>query len=313
MSALNAPYFQDDDKAREYLEAIRWPDGPVCPHCGSVKFYTLNGKAHRPGLYKCADCRGQFSVTVGTVFESSKIGLSKWLQAVYLICSSKKGISSHQIHRTLGITYKSAWFMTHRIREAMRTGELAPMGGDGGPVEVDETFIGREPGAPKKRAYHHKMKVLALVDRKSKQVRSMVVDNIRPETLVPILRDNIAKEAHVMTDDGGQYYHLDKDFAQHDVVGHGEGEYVRGNVHTNTIEGYFGIFKRGMKGTYQHCAKHHLHRYLAEFDFRYNNRVALEINDKERAVIALKGAAGKRLVYRGPCKQFESRALQTRD
>lgn len=301
MSALQAPHFNDDNKAREYLEAIRWPNGPVCPHCGVIDgHYQLQGKSHRPGLWKCKDCRQQFSVTVGTVFERSKIPLSKWLMAVYLICSSKKGISSHQIHRTLGVTYKSAWFMTHRIREAMRSGDLAPMGGNGGPVEVDETFIGREPGMPKKRAYHHKMKVLSLVDRGSKQVRSMVVDNIKPQTIVPILRENIAKEAYVMTDEGGHYYHLKKDFAQHDVVRHGQEEYVRGNIHTNTIEGYFSIFKRGMKGVYQHCGKQHLHRYLAEFDFRYNNRIALDINDPQRAINALKGIEGKRLTYKRP-------------
>ncbi|MDY0065564.1 MAG: IS1595 family transposase [Steroidobacteraceae bacterium] len=314
MSALNAPHFQDDNKAREYLEAIRWPNGPVCPHCGSPAAYALKGKAHRPGLWKCADCRNQYSVTVGTVFESSKIGLAKWLQAVYLMCSSKKGISSHQIHRTLGVTYKTAWFMTHRIREAMRDGDLAPFGNGGGAVEVDETFIGNDrtvkpKGTKKGRGYHHKHKVLALVDRDTGKARSMVVDDLKAATLAPIVRENIAKEARLMTDENFAYTKVGREFAEHGVVHHGKNEYVRGDVHTNTIEGYFSIFKRGMKGVYQHCAKHHLHRYLAEFDFRYNNRTALDINDKQRTINALAGAEGKRLYYKRPYEQFQGHTL----
>jgi Transposase and inactivated derivatives len=309
MSVLNAPHFQDDNKAREYLEAIRWPNGPVCPHCGVVgDHYQLQGKAHRPGLWKCKDCRQQFSVTVGTVFERSKIPLSKWLQAVYLMVSSKKGISSHQLHRMLGVTYKSAWFMSHRIREAMRDGDLSPFGSGGGAVEVDETFIGNDrtikPKHSKKgRGYHHKHKVLALVDRTTGKARSMVVDDLKATTLAPIVRENLAKEARLMTDEAAYYTIVGREFAEHGVVHHGNDEYVRGDIHTNTIEGYFSIFKRGMKGVYQHCGKHHLHRYLAEFDFRYNNRVALKIDDQQRAINALKRIEGKRLTYRGPDQQ----------
>lgn len=305
MSVLSKPYFHDEEAAFAYLEGILWPQGPLCPHCGSQgKHYDL--RKTRLGLRKCQDCRKQFTVKVGTVFESAHIPLNKMLQAVYLMCTSKKGISAHQLHRVLGVTYKSAWFLAHRIREAMRAGELAPMGGGGGVVEADETFIGREPGMPKKRAYHHKMKVLSLLDRETKQTRSIVVDDLKPKTVVPILEENIAKEASVMTDEAGHYHHLRKSFAEHNVVRHGQGEYVsleRPTVHTNTIEGYFSIFKRGMKGVYQHCGKQHLHRYLAEFDFRYNNRSALGVEDMERSGKALKGISGKRLKYGGPCPQ----------
>jgi transposase-like protein len=197
-----------------------------------------------------------------------------WLQAIHLMCSSKKGISSNQLHRTLEVTLKTAWFMSHRIREAMRSGDLAPFGGNGGAVEADETFIGREPGKEVKRAYHHKMKVLSLVDRETGRARSMVVDDLKPSTVAPILRENIAKEARLMTDEATHYVEVGREFAEHGAVKHKADEYVRGDVYTNTVEGYFSVFKRGMKGTYQHCAKKHLHRYLAEFDFRYNHRLA---------------------------------------
>jgi transposase-like protein len=298
---LSKPYFHDEAVAFEHLESILWPENPVCPHCASTRATKLQGKSTRLGLIKCNDCRKQFTVKVGTVFESAHIPLNKMLQAVYLMCSSKKGISAHQLHRVLGVTYKSAWFLAHRIREALRSGELAPMGGGGGIVEADETFIGREPGKPKKRAYHHKMSVLSLLDRETKQTRSMVVDDLKPATVVPILEENIAKEAKVMTDEAGHYHHLRKSFAEHGVVRHGQNEYVdleRPHVHTNTIEGYFSIFKRGMKGVYQHCGKQHLHWYLAEFDFRYNNRSALGIEDVERCGRALSGLVGKQLTYR---------------
>jgi transposase-like protein len=304
MSILSKPYFHDEAAAFEHLEEALWRGEPVCPHCGSINNTTkLQGQATRIGVWKCKDrhCRKQFTVKVGTVFEHGRIPLSKMLQAVHLMVSSKKGISAHQLHRTLEIQYKSAWFLAHRIREAMRDGSLAPLGSGGGIVEADETFIGREPGKPKKRAYHHKMKVLSLLDRQSGQTRSMVVDNLKPATLTPILEENIAKEARVMTDEAGQYFHLNKSFSKHGVVRHGREEYVRQDaphIHTNTIEGYFSIFKRGMKGTYQHCAKKHLHRYLAEFDFRYNNRVALGIDDTARAENVAKGLVGKRLTYR---------------
>jgi transposase-like protein len=305
MSVLSRPYFHDEAAAFAHLESVLWVDGVACPHCGSLgKHYDL--RKTRIGLRKCQDCRKQFTVKVGTVFESAHIPLHKMLQAVYLMCASKKGVSAHQLHRILGITYKSAWFLAHRIREAMRSGDLAPMGGAGGAVEVDETFIGNDrtikpKGVKKGRGYAHKHKVLSLVDRDSGQVRSMVVDSLSAKALTPILRENIAKEARVMTDEAGQYHHVGKHFAEHGFTRHGQGEYVSAadrTVHTNTIEGYFSIFKRGMKGVYQHCGKQHLHRYLAEFDFRYNNRSALGVEDITRQTRALNGIVGKRLTYR---------------
>lgn len=303
MSILSKLYFHDERAAFEHLEEALWKGEPVCPHCGSINNATkLQGQATRIGVWKCKDrhCRKQFTVKVGTVFEHGRIPLHKMLQAVHLMASSKKGISTHQLHRILEIQYKSAWFLAHRIREAMRSGEFAPMGGAGGIVEVDETFIGREPGKPKKRAYHHKMKVLSLVDRETKQARSMVVDDLKPATIAPILRENMSTEARLATDEAGHYLHVGKEFADHGVVRHGREEYVVGEVHTNTIEGYFSIFKRGMKGVYQHCSKKHLHRYLAEYDFRYNNRVALGVDDVSRAENLTKGIVGKRLTYRIP-------------
>lgn len=294
--------FTNPDAARAHLEAIRWPSGPVCPHCGGTERNSLlRGKSHRPGLYFCGDCREPFTVTVGTVFERSKIPLTKWLLAMQLMCSSKKGISSHQLHRALGVTYKTAWFMSHRIREAMRSGSLAPFGSGGGSVEVDETFIGNDKSKPVRRGYDHKHKVLSLVDRATGQSRSVVVDNLHWETLRPILQENISHEARILTDDAAHYNVVRVYFSGHETVNHSAAEYVRiadRSVHTNTVEGYFSIFKRGMKGVYQHCGKQHLHRYLAEFDFRYNNRIALGVNDASRADIALKGITGKRLTYR---------------
>lgn len=300
MSVLNRPYFSCEEAAFAHVESIVWAQGVACPHCGSISDKHYDLKKTRIGLRKCTDCRKQFTVRVGTVFESSHVPLHKWLQAVYLMCASKKGISAHQLHRVLEVTYKTAWFMAHRIREAMRSGDLAPMGGNGGFVEVDETFIGREPGKPVKRAYHHKMKVLTLVDRSTGRARSMVVDDLKPATIAPILRENMSREARLATDEGGHYLHIGKEFAEHGVVRHGREEYVVGEVHTNTIEGYFSIFKRGMKGVYQHCGKKHLHRYLAEFDFRYSNRVKLGVDDSRRSSLALKGIVGKRLTYQQP-------------
>ena len=304
MSILSKPYFHDTEAAFAKLESILWADGSVCPHCGTVdhayKITASTEKRVRYGLWKCGskECRKQFTVTVGTIFEGSKVPLYKWFQAVFLMVSSKKGISANQMARTLEVTVKTAWLMGHRIREAMREGgPLDQMGGAGEIVEVDETFIGREPGMEKRRAYHHKMKVLSLVQPGGK-TRSMVVDNLSAKALVPILREQIDKETVIFTDEAGQYHHLKKDFADHDIVRHGKKEYVRGEVHTNMIEGYFSIFKRGMKGVYQHCSKKHLHRYLAEFDFRYNNRAALGLNDVQRAAVAMSAIAGRRLLYR---------------
>jgi transposase-like protein len=307
MSNLSAPYLHNEAAAYEFAESVLWPEGPVCPHCGcmgKVKAIAPNPeKRVRYGLKRCGDCKKQFTVKVGTVFEDSKVPLHLWLQAVVLMTASKKGISAHQLHRTLGVTYKTAWFMAHRIREAMRSGELAPFGVDGGIVEVDETFIGNDrsikpKGEKKGRGYAHKHEVLALVDRSTGKARMMVVDTLSAKALTPILNENIAREARVMTDDAGYYNKLAETFAEHGVVAHSKREYGRGDVHTNTIEGFFSIFKRGMKGVYQHCGKQHLHRYAAEFNFRYDNRSANGVEDGERAQIALKGIRGKRLTYR---------------
>ncbi|MSO92210.1 MAG: IS1595 family transposase [Rhodospirillales bacterium] len=299
---LNNKIFQDETKAREWLEGHLWPAGPICPFCGTIDAATA--VANRNGLYQCnvKECRKQFTVTVGTLFERSHIPLNKWLMAAFLICASKKGVSAHQVHRMIGVSYKSTWFMMHRLREAMRTGGLAPMGGNGGTVEVDETFIGHDKtkkprGSRKGRGYHHKYKVLTLVSRTG-EARSFHVQDLSAKALVPILQANIARETKVKTDEAGQYHHLKKFFAEHHVLRHNVGEYGRGEAHTNTIEGFFSIFKRGMKGVYQHCGEQHLHRYLAEFDFRYNNRTALNVTDAERAAKALKGIVGKRLTYR---------------
>ena len=309
MSALSATYMHDEPAAFAHIEAMLWPHGPVCPGCGVVgNAYELNGVRSKPskkrpegkerhGLKKCRDCGKQFTVRIGTIFEDSHIDLHLWLQAIYLMTSSKKGISRNQLHRTLGITLKSAWFLSHRVREAMHDDGTVDFGTDGGIVEVDETFIGRDKDKPIKRGYAHKHKVLALVDRNSGKARSMVVEDLKAKTLTPILRENIAKEATVYTDEAGQYRRLGRVFADHDFVTHSVGEYVRGEVHTNTAEGYFSIFKRGMKGVYQHCSKRHLHRYAAEFEFRYNNREGNGPDDAARAEIALAGVKDKRLMY----------------
>jgi len=308
MSILSAAHFHNEEAAYEFVEARVWLNGRVCPQCGTVGHSgKLNGKSTRIGTYKCYDCRKPFTVKVGTIFEASHVRLHIWLQAIFLLCASKKGISSNQLHRALGVTLKTAWFMSHRIREAMRSGDLSPMGGNGGIVGVDETFIGNDKTKqPKARSHAHKHKVLSLVDRDTGRARSMVVDDLRSSTLVPILRENIAAETMVMTDEAGQYKGLRRHFVDHGFVSHGKGEYGRGPVHTNTIEGYFSIFKRGMKGIYQHCGKEHLHRYLSEYDFRYSNRIALGVDDSERAERALRGIVGKRLTYRTTNRQVSA-------
>jgi len=293
--------FTDDNAAREAIEAILWPDGPCCPRCGALdKIGKVTGKTARLGLYYCGSCKRQFTVTVCTIFERSKVPLSKWWFAVHLIASSKKGFPAHQLHRTLGVAYPTAWFMSHRIREAMRTGGLAPLGGEGGIVEADETFIGRKEGSIKRRGHGHKNTVLSLVDRNSKKVRSFHVDSVSAATLVPMVIENVAEETAMMTDEAGAYFTLGDHFDSHESVNHKADEWVRGDVHTNTVEGYFSIFKRGMKGVYQHCSEKHLHRYVAEFDFRYNERSALGVEDKERAAKIVRGSSGKRLIYRRP-------------
>ena len=304
MSHLSAPHFHDEAAAYHFVEARIWPEGPVCPHCGGVdRVRPLAGKSTRIGTYKCYDCRKPLTVKVGTIFEASNVKMTVWLQAIYLMASSKKGISTHQLHRTLGVALRTAWFMSHRIREAMREGALDVFGADGGAVEVDETFIGNDrtikpKGQKKGRGYHHKYKVLALVDRNSRRALTMVVDSLAAADLAPILRANIAKEARLMTDEAAYYTKVGREFASHEIVRHGQGEYGRGDIGTNTIEGFFSVFKRGMKGVYQHCGKEHLHRYAAEFEFRYNHRVANGINDLARSDQVLIGFVGKRLKYR---------------
>jgi transposase-like protein len=307
MSALSRPEFHSEEAAFAHLERIIWDGAPVCPHCGGAdritKVKANPAKRIRYGLYRCGNCKLQFTVKIGTVFEHMRLPLHKALQAVYLLTSSKKGISAHQLHRTLEITYKSAWFLVHRIREAMRDGDLTPFGGNGGVVEVDETFIGKKKGVPTKRAYHHNMKVLALIDRTSGKARTMVIDNVKTETLMPLVLANVARETRVMTDEHAAYRDVGRWFAGHGFTSHTQGEYVNledRTIHSNTVEGYFSIFKRGMKGIYQHCGEQHLHRYLAEFEFRYNNREALGCNDSDRSISALKGIVGKRLTYAWP-------------
>ncbi len=306
MSVLSKPYFHDEAAAFAFVEGIIWNGSPHCPTCGSVKIYAIKPnpeKKVRMGLKKCGDCKRQFTVRLGTIFEESHLPLHKWLQAIYLMCSSKKGISAKQLERTLECTYKTAWFLAHRIREAMRSGDLSPFGNDGGVVEADETFIGREPGMPVKSGYAHKMKVLTLIDRETGRARSMVIDDLKSETIGPIVLANVQREAALMTDEAHRFQSIGRHFASHDTVNHAKDEYVRYGdpvITTNTVENYFSVFKRGMKGTYQHCAKKHLHRYLAEFDFRYSNRSALGCEDQERTVRALVGIIGKRLTYRRP-------------
>jgi transposase-like protein len=304
MSFLSKPYFHDEEAAFAWLESQLWTDGPVCPHCGGVgritKVKANPAKRVRFGLHRCGDCKGQFTVKLGTVFEHARMPLHKMLQAVYLMTSSKKGISAHQLHRMLEIQYKSAWFLAHRIREAMRSGDLTPFGSGGGFVEVDETFIGRDKSVPVNRGYEHKLKVLALVDRNTGRTRMMQVDKLTIAYLTPIIQANVAKEAFLLTDDAGQYRFMDRHFAGHGTSNHTKGNYVnRDNplIHTQTVEGSFSIFKRGMRGVYQHCGEKHLHRYLAEFEFRYNHRIANGYSDASCADEAIKGIVGKRLTY----------------
>jgi transposase-like protein len=305
---FNAPHLQDHDKAREYLETLRWDGEPVCSRCGTVGGHYATKKS---GVWRChsKECRKDFSVTTGTVMESSHIKLHIWLQALALMTASKKGMSAHQLHRQLGVTYKSAWFLAHRIREAMRTGGLTPMGGAGKIVEADETYFGKpaEPRVSKQRQgrpykntrARNSRPVLALVERGG-SVRTFHVPVADAANVAQIVRDNIKRETRLQTDESKLYVRVGEEFAAHETVNHSAKEYARGDVTTNTVETYFSVFKRGMRGTYQHCGEKHLHRYLAEFDFRYNNRSAFGISDGERAARAIKGIAGKRLTYRLP-------------
>jgi transposase-like protein len=297
MDTFSGPQFRDDNAAREYLERLLWPDGPICPHCGVINHAYAT---KRPGVYRCAEkeCRKDFTVTMRTVMERSKIALHKWLQAFHLMCSSKKGMSAHQLHRTLKVTYEAAWFMAHRIRAAMAAGGLGPLGSGGGIVEADETFFGSIPGVPRKAGVGHKMALMTLVERGG-TLRSFKIDRANREEVERVINANVSKEAHLRTDRASYYRRGQFNVASHEMVNHEIAEWRRGDAHTNTLESYYSTFKRGMKGTYQHCREKHLHRYASEFDFRYNTRIVLGINDGERAALAAKGVAGKRLTYRG--------------
>ena len=311
MTSFNAPHLQTPEAARAYLEKLHWGSDRVCPHCGTVNNSFATKKA---GVYRCSSkgCRKDFSVTTRTVMESSHIKLHVWLQAYYLMASSKKGVSSHQLHRALGVTYKTAWFLSHRIRESMRNGGLtSPMGGEGAIVEADETYFGpvakdkvlktTTSGRPftksGKSGPSNKRAIVSLVERGG-SVRSFHVAVADGHTVAAIVNENVARETRLHTDESKLYFRVGPNFATHETVNHSRKEYARGDVTTNSVEGYFSIFKRGMKGVYQHCAEKHLHRYLSEYDFRYNHRIALGYNDGERADLAIKGAAGKRLTYR---------------
>ena len=299
-SIFSAAQFNDEAAAYAFVEAHLWPDGPVCPHCGVIgQAGRLQGKSSRPGLWKCYACRKPFTVKIGTIFEASHIQMRDWLCAIHLICSSKKGISSNQLSRTLGITLKSAWFMSHRIREAMKpAGRQAPMGGDGGFVEMDETYIGKKKGAAVPfGGFSHKHAVVSLVERGGR-VRSLYMPEMRKREAHEVVKHHVSAKANLRTDDSTLYFGIEQWVASHEAVNHSADEYRRGDACTNTVEGVFSIFKRGMVGTYQHCQVQHLQRYLNEFDFRYSNRKALGIGDEGRSVKVLKGAAGKRLTYR---------------
>lgn len=316
---ITAPIYTDADKAREHLEAIHWPHGPLCPHCGNAnpnRITKLEGKSTRPGVYKCNECRAPFSVTVGTVFERSKIPLHKWVLASHLMAASKKGLSAHQLHRMLGVTYKTAWFMAHRIREAMKedVASSGPLGGEGKIVEADETYIGKRetprklargriatPTKSGKAGGAQKRIIVGLVERGGK-ARMFHLNDATKDTVRDVLVRNVDRSSALHTDESRLYTVNGAEFDAHRTVKHSAKEYARREgdvvVHSNTIENVFSVFKRGMIGVYQHCGEAHLHRYLAEFDFRYNRRTALKVTDTERAEDLLRGAVGRRLTYR---------------
>lgn len=300
-SVLSAPHFHNEEAAFAYVEARLWPHGPVCPKCGTIgKAGKLRGKSTRPGLWKCYSCRKPFTVRMGTVFESSHVPLRIWLQAIYLMCSSKKGIATRQLHRTFGGSMKTAWFLGHRIREAMTAlgvDDSGPLGGRNQIVEADETYVGGK-SANRKSHVPPKSIVLSLVEREGR-VRSFHVPNVTAATLGPVIHANIDRATYLMTDESPVYPRIAEPFAGHGTVNHGAEEYVRAFFwHTNTVENFFSIFKRGIYGCYFHVSEAHLHRYAAEFDFRYNNRAKLGVDDAERTDRAILGAVGKRLTYR---------------
>lgn len=301
------PMFHDEDKAREALEAVRWPDGPICPHCGNSdqeRLAKVEGqkRSHRPGLYYCNECKGQFTVTVGTVFERSKVPLTKWWMAAHMMNSGKNGVSAHEIHRNIGVTYKTAWFMMHRLREAMIVSNPGPMGTLGGSVQADETYHLNTSKRAKgyKKGLSQKASVLALVDENTGTVRTFHIDKtMTAAKIAEILFTNVERKATLVTDESNLYKVLGKEFAAHQKMNHSGREYVNAaGFTTNNVENFFGVFKRGMRGTYTFCGEQHLQRYLTEFQFRYNNRSGLGVSDGERTVIALKGIEGKRLTYR---------------
>jgi transposase-like protein len=301
-SVLNAPQFQSEAAAFDHVEAMLWPNGPVCPHCGNAdgtRIGRLQGKTTRMGLRKCYACKKPFTVRMGTIFEDSHLPLHLWLQIIHLICASKKGVSTRQVQRMLECSMKTAWFLTHRIREAMKDHRglfTPPIGGAGKTVEVDETYVGRKAGTKAFLPVSEKQPVVALVERNG-EVRSFHMPMVRANTIRSAMARNISLESKLMTDESKMYTFVGHNFASHGTVNHGNREYVRGDVHTNTVEGYFSILKRGIYGIFQHVSETHLHRYLSEFDFRYNNRIALGVNDVARAERALKGVKGKRLTY----------------
>jgi transposase-like protein len=301
-TALSHPCYHDDDAARATFEAIQWPNGPTCPHCGMIETVApLGGKSMGPGWYWCSQCREKFTVRVGSVMERSHIPMHKWLLAFRLMAGSKKGMSAHQLHRMLGVAYRSAWFMAHRIRLAMDDKVAPPLGGDGKFVEADETYVGgkaknRKGKTPKKAA------VLSLIERGG-MARSFHVPAVTAKTLRPLIVSTASRDSHFRTDHSPVYWTIGDEFKTHYTVNHSIEEYVRGDAHTNTAEGFFSILKRGIYGVYHHASEAHLHRYLAEFDFRYNTRAKLGVDDTERTRRAIAGAVGKRLTYRQPDRQ----------
>jgi transposase-like protein len=307
---LTDPIFHDEDKAREWLEASRWPNGPTCPHCGCVRPGRMGGSSGRPGLFHCPDCRGQFTVRTGQVMERSHVPLTKWVLAYHLMASSKKGVSAHQLHRMLKVAYNTAWFMAHRIREAMGDDDPVPLGGEGKIIEADEAYHGKaetpipsahRQGRPylKRDLSKQKRPIVALVERGG-EVRARHMRHVTGKNMRDFVVRNASRKSRLHTDESRLYPTLGREFAKHETVNHSAGEYARGDVTTNSVEGFFGIFKRGMVGVYQHCGEQHFQRYLDEFSFRYNNRERLGIDDTERAVAAVQGAEGKRLTWRRP-------------
>lgn len=304
IATFQNPIFQDEAAAREALEAVRWPEGPICAHCGNSnpeKIAKLAGKSHRPGLYYCHECKGHFTVTVGTVFERSKVPLTKWWMAAHMIGSGKNGVSAHEIHRTVGVTYKTAWFMMHRLREAMTELNPAPMGSTGGAVQADETYYGNTSKRAKgyKKGHKNKSQIVALIDNDTGKARAFAMKNATADSVAKILYTNVRRKATLVTDESQLYTFLGTQYGDHQTVIHTGREYVnKAGFTTNSVENFFGNFKRSMKGTYRFCGEQHLARYVAEFEFRHNNRSGLGVNDGERTANVLKGAEGKRLTYR---------------